>query len=89
MIGIVNIDYHEGYQDTYRGINIKIQTGTGNPVADWQSIKRLAALAEREGFILTVLLASSCDHFVVDGDAYAFNSEGDLVYLPSEGHQGL
>lgn len=69
--GFISIDYDEGDQSSYRSINVTFGKRTkvfrsGNPVADW----KVAAQFINQANIYPVLFSSSCDNFVMDGDAY-------------------
>lgn len=81
---IIGIDYDEGDQSTYRAVTaIYIRTGdgedatlryeTGDVVADFEK-----AIAEAVKETTEIMLSSSADSFVMDGDGYRFN-EMDMI----------
>ena len=76
-LGMISILYNDVDQDTYRGIEVRIGESktvfnTGDPVKDWESAAKFCDVEQREGRAEAIMLSSSCDHFVMDGDKYKY-----------------
>lgn len=83
-MAVISIDYDKGHQDSYRAVEVKLSERDkttrfemGDPVSDFVAGVRYAARHEPD----LILLASSCDQFVMDGDWYewAETDEGNFI----------
>lgn len=68
---IISIDYDEGNQESYRGVEISGENGThvfgtGHPELDYAMARIFCEILSSE----PIMLSSSCDHFVMDGDEF-------------------
>ena len=85
MIALVSIDYDEGDQSTYRGIEIRIKIKTGNPVADFANARQFLTQLVEDGDLDDFLYTSSVDHFVMYCAGYRWALEsGNNVLLQKE-----
>ena len=72
MNAIVNVNYTEGEQDTYTGMEFTVHFRSGNVHQDYEELQEFARQLRKNGFLEYVLYASSVYHFVMDGDKIKF-----------------
>ena len=71
---IINIDYDEGDQSTYRAVTVGDRRfETGDPVRDFANASKYA-----NAHFEWVGLSSTCDSFVIDGDLYRWVEDSML-----------
>lgn len=85
---IIGIDYDEGDQSTYRGVDAHyvgaeedrvVLYATGDPVADFRK-----AIVDACNESAEIMISSSADAFALDGDGYRFDENDMLVRFESE-----
>ena len=86
MHALVNVDYDEGDQSTYRRIVADLSNGdkvefkTGDPIEDYRALIAFLNEDREDGAVLNyVMYASSMDHFIADGDKYKYDEQGYLA----------